>query len=108
MASFLLLYSYSIMGNYPLTNGPLGIYVAGGSEAQTKRTLAYKQGTLLRLRACISFGMPWKVPRGLDVERFLRAADASFPYCTTALQLGDFFSFLFLGEVVPLALARKR
>lgn len=53
------------MGNYPLTNGPLGIYVAGGSEAQTKRTLAYKQGTLLRLRACISFGMPWKVPRGL-------------------------------------------
>lgn len=75
-------------------------------ETQTKRALAYKQGTLLRLRACISFGMPWQVPRGLDVESFLRAADASFPYCSTALQLGDFFSLSFLGEVVPLALGK--
>lgn len=92
------------MGNYPATNGPLGMYVAGGSETQTKRTLAYyKQGTLLRLRACISFGMPWQVPRGLMWRAFCGLRTLAFHIVQVLVRFAirGFLFFSFLGEVVP-------
>ncbi|KAL7918880.1 hypothetical protein ACQKWADRAFT_216277 [Trichoderma austrokoningii] len=69
-------YTYSLQ--YPTTDGPLGIYVAGGSRGPDQEDP--RLHARYPLYDCVHFiwAMPWQVPRGLDVERILRAADASF------------------------------
>lgn len=96
MASFLLLLSSYLSDNERTPGNLRGRWIKGPGQEGPRLQVRYP---LPSESDCVHYLVCRGSFPGAVVGRFLPAAETSFP--CTALQLGDFVFFFFLGEVAP-------